>query len=352
MATNFSAPQCLSISPVTWHSSFSTKWTTISSIIVLVVQIIFIPFVIFLNGSVLFLIAKFEVLREKRFLVLGLLSITDLLNGLIAQPLLVAKELYHLVIKEVNCALDTAFIHVSTLLWIVSLYQLACLTYERNVAITDPFNYNQRISISKLLFITAANLVGHFVFGLFYRLIPSIQFYVFVILAPMIISCFLAIIYWNIRIFALIKKHKRNITKLQKSSAAGGEGRRQKCLSERRMVITMAYLFGTFLITYIPVIVDNIYVQYNENEEIRTPLYFALQLWADLFVHLNSLISPLIYGLRTNKFRGYFLRCFCGIEQVNDFVEQEIELQVRRSVQPQAAQPVEIENESPEGGRS
>ena len=43
---------------------------------------------------------------------------------------------------------------------------------------------------------------------------------------------------------------------------------------------------------------------------VRGPVFFALHPWATLLVHLNSLYSPIIYGLRISEFRRYFLKLF------------------------------------------
>ena len=46
----------------------------------------------------------------------------------------------------------------------------------------------------------------------------------------------------------------------------------------------------------------------DETKEIRSTLFFTFHPWVDACLNLNSLLCPLIYGIRTRKLKFYFLR--------------------------------------------
>ncbi|KXJ20952.1 hypothetical protein AC249_AIPGENE28907 [Exaiptasia diaphana] len=124
-------------------------------------------------------------------------------------------------------------------------------------------------------------------------------------------------------IILVLRRHKLDIAKQHQS--VNGQEEQVKYLKERKTTITAAYIFGAFLLVNIPIIADYLYTLFfAHGNEIRTPLYFLFHPWVDVSLHLNSILCPIIYGLRTKEFRKQFLRYFLGINhQVDVFVSYE-----------------------------
>ena len=78
------------------------------------------------------------------------------------------------------------------------------------------------------------------------------------------------------------------------------------------------------MLVNVPIIVNYAYLDFFANDEIRTWLYFAFLPRADVSLHLNSILCPLIYGLRTKEFRKRFLRYFLGINQDVGVLEEHV----------------------------
>ena len=306
--TDLEIKQCLFVDPATWHPSFTNQASYISSIFVVVLEILTIPVVIFLNAVTLIIVAKFEALQKGRFVVLALLAVTDFLSGLISQPLFVAKELYHLFYKDVNCSLDSGFFLILTVLCGASYYQLVCLTYERYVAITDPFGYPNRITARRLVYVAVANWLIQVADVVVQATILPPEYLIFTIIISII--TLLCILYWYIKIFAVIRKHNREISRQQPNVNHQSNSRNNfSASSNHKSARTAAILLGVFSLSYIPLLVD-VLLQSIVGEAVRGPAFFAHRSWATFFLHLNSLFCPIIYGLRNNEFRRYFFRLF------------------------------------------
>lgn len=304
--------QCPLVDPITWHPSFANKAANISNVCAVVVQVLMIPFVVFFNVVTIWIVVKFETMQEQRFVVLGLLSLTDLLSGLVSQPVFVARELYHLSMQEVNCSLDSAY-YVSTLLFsTASFYQLTCLTYERYVAITDPFRYQDVITVRRLLYVSLANWVIHLILVVVFGTILSVKSHILIIAIPIVLL--FCITYWYIKIFKIVRSQNRSIGRIQVESVPN-EASLRNYLKNRKSAITSVCLVAAFGLTYLPVFAE-ITVTYNVGASIRGPVFFAIHSWINIFLHSGSLLSPLLYGIRTEEFRSCFRRLF-GIKARN-----------------------------------
>lgn len=273
-----------------------------------------IPLVNVLNATSLFVVAKYQALHEPRFVVLGLLAMTDFLSGLISQPLFIAKELLHLLKNDVDCSTDTAYYLSTILLTSTSFYQLTYLTYDRYVAVTNPYHYSSRITIRRLVYATLINFVFNTTIAIIYGTSLTLKLNIFLIGGPGFLLCCIA--YWYIVIFKAIRKQNQHMKSQQAHiSAENHESDLKKYLANRKLAINAVCIVAFFEISYIPVIIGIVFV-FWKGAALRSPLYFAVHPWVNLSVHSSALFSPLLYGLRTNEFRKYFKLVFGVREEI------------------------------------
>jgi hypothetical protein len=211
---NITLVKCFSdVLLIPWDSSSYNEAVKVSTILALSVNVVTMPLTIFFNALIIFLVYKNSCLQVERFIVLAYLALTDFLSGLICQPLLIAREIFHLKNKAPNCALDTAFA-VCTFLFVgASFSQLVIVTYERYVAIIHPYKYPTRITVQNLTCATIGLWTVNIAKGLLLFSFAPLQVYsyidIFDVLSRIIMmSC---IIYWYVKIFAAMKRHNRQI---------------------------------------------------------------------------------------------------------------------------------------------
>lgn len=294
--------QCSLIDPLTWDPSLTNQAAKTSSAFAVSVQILMIPFVILINSVTILIVVKYEAMQERRFVELALLSITDFLSGLIAQPLFVASQLYHALMNEVDCNLDSAVQYSTSLFTVISFYQLTFLTYERYVAITDALHYPYRITIRRLLYVAVAIWMIHVIVMVLYgTIMPPKATIAIIIFRVLLLFC---IIYWYIKIFTEVRKQKRNVH-AQTLGSANHVSNWRSYLTNHKSAINAVCLVSVFGLCSVPIFVSTCFV-FSMGPNVRGPLYFALMPWVNICVHSSSLFNPLLYGVRMSEYRRYF----------------------------------------------
>jgi hypothetical protein len=275
----------------------------LSKILAIAINVLTMPFTVIFNAFVIFSVIKDASFRKERLIVIACLAVADVFHcGLVCQPLFVAKEIYYLKYTELNCKLENAFYLCRAYILVgASFSQLLIVTYERYVAVIQPYKYPTRITTRKLIYATVAVWIEIIFETILYFSYPfSSQKLMYANLGVTVTSFlgFGFIIYTYVRIALVVRRHRLQIETEQQNVASISQNNHTRL--RKGSSLSAGILVGFLFVTYAPLHVSCGLVSLYENK-IRTPLFFFLLPLTEKFILLNSFINPIIYCLRTRR---------------------------------------------------
>lgn len=247
-------------------------------------------------------------------LLLGALCITDLIMGLITQPLYQALQVVQLATGKSNCVLRRVYVSSAYLLTGWSCFSTGMISLDRYLAICHPYLYLRVVTCKKYAIISG---MVYFAWAL-YTVIDSVSVaressrYLF---APSTILVFLMIVicYW--RIFSILLKQKRSIRSAEAASENEAQNNgRMKREKSKAFIIAIILLF--FIICNLPTLIINLIFAIKRticfNEQILALLNFA-----NLCLLLNSCANPVVYCVRSSEIRNAAKRVLIGNRDSN-----------------------------------
>ena len=269
-------------------------------IVRIVVSALTCPLIIVLNILVIVAVKTKPQLRTKSNIALACLATTDLVVGLVLQPLQMASDISILRGDIMFCTTTYLLSKTVTLICILaSFHHLVLISAERYVAIKHPFIHENhvtefRISMASLLVWTAAIILSS------ESIPPSGILIVFETLLIILPICFNASVYKEVR------RNKKQIAANQVSSEA-----KEKLLKKRKAFYTTVIVLLVILLCYLPSnICAVILISFKESIPLNTG-FGALSV-CTFFPLLNSLFNPLIYAVRIRHFRVAFIQLLSG----------------------------------------
>ena len=264
------------------------------------------PTILTIPGNIVFFITllKTPSLHTPSNTLLGALCVTDLLAGLVCQPLSMSV----LLSKPAPCcpplliAYDISFKLSSANSFVFSLL----ITLDRYAAIQYPYRYLEYASCKKYVYTTT----GLFILSAIYAIVEErlyfssmITFWGIPACVNLLILLVVLMIYARICIVVFSKQKKivasmhPDFRKLSKSSK-----------EERRRTQTVIIIVAAFIVCYTPYFVHTfkVFLFFLGKGKPST----MLGLWANYFVLLNSCLNPLIYCARSHKIRRAATKIF------------------------------------------
>ncbi|XP_022783857.1 trace amine-associated receptor 7h-like [Stylophora pistillata] len=263
------------------------------NISIIVINTPFAIFAVLSNLLVIITICKSQELRVPANILLCSLAVTDLLVGLITQPLFITWRLmlhYSSTIcnSEVVHSLYEAFLHLCTG---SSFLCLAYLSTDRFLAVSKPLHYRANTTTTKV----ARNMIIlWFVWiGIVVLRYSGIDEKTNATITSVIAGTL--VIYLVIAQIALIVSVKRNSIHdlLSEESAAVIASKR-----EARIASTIIYIFLALLVFLLPAVVVQIVSGFTSSNQSKIELNFAISA-----LLINSSANPLIYFWRGRDMR-------------------------------------------------
>ena len=248
------------------------------------------PITILLNLLVMIAVKTKARLQRKSNIALACLASTDLMVGLVAQPLLIAV----MVNLSGVCSLQIAVKFFANFFCFASFTHLFLITMDRCIAITYPFIYIQTVTKARVLIGSALawalTVIIHIVFFIDDRLFESIISVLGTALIVIILLC-------NAIVYREARRHEKQIASQQVDDAT-----RENFLSQNRAFKLTLTIIVLVIISYLPTV---------SFRRLREPLKNIVnldKLWAihvavSTLVILNSFVNPLVYYLRVREFR-------------------------------------------------
>ena len=264
-------------------------------IIRIVVNALTWPFIISFNILVMVAVKTKPQLRTKSNIALACLATTDLVVGLVLQPLHIAIASSLLSGYPTICTVIEVSNIVSIICLLASFHHLILMSAERYVAIKHPFSYESLVTEVRI--ILASSLAWAAVIIVSSQdLLPTsilIGSETLLIILP---------VFFNVSVYKEVRRNKKQIAANQVSLEA-----KEKLLKNRKAFYTTLIVLVVILLCYFP---TNICVValISFKEKIPPNIMITALLVISLLPVLNSLFNPLIYAVRIRNFRVAFIQ--------------------------------------------
>ena len=267
-----------------------------------VINIVTFPFTAALNVLVIIAVKMKSRLRaHKSNILLASLATTDLMVGVIVQPISVALIITVVLgdTTTVSCALQN-LTFIPRIVTYASLIHLALISGERYLAMKHTYAYHNGLVTEARL------LIGSGLAWLFPLILNISLFFVqnrnLAAIGVTILSlCVAIIIFCQITVYCEIRRHEKKLLTQQVTEEA-----RQKFLKDKKAFKLTAIVVSVLFLCYIPGIVYRVVV-INYGNNIPISAKYACEFSVASFVMLNSLLNPLIYSVRMSQFRVAFI---------------------------------------------
>ena len=252
------------------------------------------------NSIILHVIWKTQELHSPSFVLLFCLAASDLLVGLICQPSFVGFKIAQLGNdSSVYCSLAIIQTISSWTTSGASLLTLSTVSIDRLLAVTLHLRYNTIVTVPRV-FRTVVCL------WMFTIIVVLLKFWIknwLVFLLVITLLTLLVTTLTTLKIFQIVRRHQRQITQQQQSV----QSNTINVLKCKKSAVTVLYVYGLFLISYLPVFVSMLIVQ--TLAEFTIPMRIAFNYVATL-VFMNSLLNPAVYCWRIREIRRAVKKVF------------------------------------------
>ena len=247
------------------------------------------------NSIILHVIRKTQELHSPSFVLLFCLAASDLLVGLICQPSFVGLKIAELGNdSSAYCSLQIIQTISSWTTSGASLLTLSAVSIDRLLAVTLHLRYNAIVTVPRVFQTVVCLWVFTIIVVLQKFWITKLNWLVF----PLVITLLTLLVttLTTLKIFQIVRRHQRQITQQQQSV----QSNTINVLKCKKSAVTVLYVYGLFLISYLPVFVSMLIAQ--TLTELTIPMRIAFNYVATL-VFMNSLLNPVVYCWRIREIR-------------------------------------------------
>ena len=249
------------------------------------------------NSTILLAIKNTCDLHTPSFVLLGSLAATDLLVGLVCQPLFVAFKIAELE-RNLNAYCWLRLLQSRTA-WTtsgVSFLTVAAVSVDRLLALTLHLRYDTLVTVPRVLQVTflfwilsmILNVVLTFWMTNVWLFFPMVIFFL----------TFIVITISTLKIFRTVLRHQRQINH-QNAAVSHLQNNTVNVLKCRKSAVTVLYVYGLFVICFVPYIATSI-IEVLLGSTTKVLIAYDL---CETAIYINSFLNPIVYCLRIRKMR-------------------------------------------------
>ena len=282
--------------------------------VMIIINVATFPFTIVLNLLVMIAVKTRVRLQSMSNILLACLASTDVMVGLVVQPLRVA--LFIILLKDETTS-GGCLVHVlaavfSFILCLVSVEHLLLITIDRYFAIMRPYSYDRTVTRARVIsgsclswILTAAKQTLWFLYRDLFTIVNSV---ILLLLLVGIVVC-------NVILYFEVRRHEKQIADQQVSLEA-----RENFLKQKRAFKLTMSVVALLFISYLPIFIFRAVKEPIKNN-ISLGTFCALSLIPGSLAALNSLMNPFIYCIRSRQFRVAFIELMMGksYSEANEF---------------------------------
>ena len=270
------------------------------------------PTLITVIGNIIciFALVKTPSLQRPSNIWVGALCVSDLIVGLLAQPIYYGS-LVSMITGKAAEVLWMASTNVAILLGTLSFFMAYFVTLDRYLAICYPFWYARVVTKNLCIFGAVLGFVLSIPSIIVYNTVPSA---IIPYCTVQMILIFSQITAFYCRIYANILRQRRHISSLAVVNQDRSRFRRRNF--ERKRAYTIAIIIVTMLISYVPM---NVLIVIFSSKtpggicKLTEQGIIAIS-WGQFFVLLNSAMNPIIYCFRMQDIRKAIKRLYTPAE--------------------------------------
>ena len=254
------------------------------------------PFTLFLNVLVVLAVKTKRRLQTHSNVLLACLAVTDLVVGLVVQPLHLTITIFLLQGKGFNefCAIGVAFTACVITSASTSLYHLALISGERYFTIKYCFINESLITKTRLMIGSALA----WIVNVLSNVLPQGR----VILLHSASIVFLLVIVFQVLVYREARRQEQHILAFQVSFEA-----RTKFAKEKKALKLTATILAAVVGCFAVPMLVMVFIRYIYGEEISSGVKTAARHIGLLPTILNSVINPIIYIMKNKQFRIAFI---------------------------------------------
>lgn len=252
-------------------------------------------------------------LRTPSNVLLGALSLSDLLIGFVVQPLWIVKFCYVL-FGEDYIVFDYPRFFVTWFAIFLSFIYMVTVSINRYVAVSYPLWYHAKATCRTHLFLVIAIFSSSiFLYSLGQTFFVYLQLYEAAYSYYAFMCLFLAINgYCNVKIFKVTQSQRREIRALQTVSYQS-KIPRSGCrkVQEKNKNVIILLITTLFYVCYVPYLAHKVQENtYDINKSRRASLNVD-HIWIEFLLLSNSLFNPIVFFIWMRSFRQAVKKLFC-----------------------------------------
>ncbi|XP_078361201.1 histamine H2 receptor-like [Oculina patagonica] len=264
------------------------------------------PLIILLNILLIVAVKSKRHLRNKSNTALACLATTDLMVGLVVQPLHIVSE--GLLLKgEANtyCSLTDLAETITIKCCMASFHHLLLISAERYIAIKHTFQYENLVTEVRIIVASCVAWVAAILVPLEDALMTEKDFVKRLAVSIMwpAIFLFLPMIYFNVAVYKEVRRNEQQIAANQVSLEA-----KEKILNNKKAFYTTTIVLLVIFLCLFPVNICFVILASFRDRISANSGHIAIYLLTLIPVVLNSLFNPLIYSVRIRHFRVAFIQ--------------------------------------------
>ena len=324
-----------------WRKEYLTEDTYKNGLVVCIINSIIVVPTILLNALVIFAVKTQNQLRTNSNILLACLATTDLLTGVVVQPVSIVVQLKRVLAVGPFCPLETTQSIAGLALGFATLSHLVLISIDRYIAIKHPLKYEdiattQRIktgvfftwTFTFLVTIQETVLASTDSKTNIYPIYANVRGILLIIIFSIII-CVVIISYGYIYSASRRQKKRLKTEQLSQEEVKGIK-------KHGKAANTLALILSALVVTYLPVVIAFLVCVFSDSFVAEPHVFSILWSWLITFVPLGSLFNPIIYCWRMKKLRRAFLEILHITQPQNSppVIEMQIVERHRPSVPP------------------
>ena len=258
------------------------------------------PFTIVLNLLVMIAVKTKARLQSMSNMALACLALTDVMVGLVVQPLFIA-QIWNIIQGETTasaCSIQIASKLFNSLFGLSSIVHLSLISVDRYIAIMRPYIYIQTVTKRRVLIATA--LAWALTFIINSVLLIDVEI-VRAIITAVVISLISVVVFCNITVYREAHRQEKQIAAQQVDTAT-----KQNFLSHKRVFKLTLMIIMLTVISYFP---GTIFVRFKKplKNVVSLGTLTSIFMVVGSLAAFNSLVNPFIYCIRLRQFRVAFI---------------------------------------------
>ena len=251
------------------------------------------PFTILLNSLIMIAVKTKRRLQTHPNILLACLALTDLMVGLVIQPLHTIITIFLLQGKDFHdfCDMESAYTVLFVIFMSATVFHLFLISGERYLAIKHTFTHATVVTKARLIISSAVAWIAAILLFL-------VSSYLAISLAIGIVTIISSTVLIQIFVYKEARRHEKRILSEQVSLEARANFKQEKKALKLTTIIVVTILLFIFLPSFFIIITWHVFSE-TFSPDVKT----SVRHLSFVPTIINSVLNPVIYTVRKRQFR-------------------------------------------------